>query len=352
MPGRVLLLASAVGPFGSGITGGVSTFARSSVAALRQIGVDVEVIAPEGAGIADVVVHEVAGGFQPTAASADRPDDFRVPPGSLLAAMLERAHALQAGFDAIVNLNQDWLPVYLTPFFETPLVHVANLSHSNLATDEALRRLARERPGHVAVLSRTQAEALGLVDPPVTPCGLDLDRYRFAGDGGDELAWAGRISPEKGLGDAAEIAARSGRRLAVAGSIEDEAHWACIERRHGEVISYRGFLGTDALQEFLGGARALLQTQSWAEALGVVTLEALACGTPVIAYARGANAELVRHGQTGLLVPPGDIDAAVAAVAEVETISRQACRDYVAQHYSLAALASAYRDWLRVVAAR
>lgn len=309
-------------------------------------------MAPQGAEIADVVVHEVTGRFQPTAASTERPDAFQVPPASLLAAMLERAHALQDGFDAIINPNQDWLAYYLTPFFRTPLLHVANLSHSNLATDDALGRLARERPGQVAVLSRTQGEALGLDDPPMTPCGLDLARYRFVDEPGQDLAWAGRISPEKGLDDAAEIAARSGRTLAVAGSIEDEDHWASVVRRHGDHIRYLGFVDTRALQDLLGRARAFLQTQRWAEALGIVTLEALACGTPVIAYARGANAELVRHGRTGLLVPPGDIAAAVDAVTEVESLSRRACRDYVAEHFSLAALAAAYRDWFRRIAAR
>ena len=243
--------------------------------------------------------------------------------------MLNRAREMQGRFDAIVNLNHDWLPVYLTPLFTTPLLHVLNLSRSNQATDAAIRKLARDCPGCVAVLSRAQADALGLDDVPVLPFGLDLERYRFDPEGGPYLAWAGRISPEKGLTDAAEIAARHGSILKIAGSIEDTDYWLGVKDRHDDGIRYLGFLETDAFQAFLGGARALLQTQRWVEALGVVTLEALACGTPVVAYAKGANAEIIQDGATGRLVPPNDIAAAVGALADSRGLSRRACRDYV-----------------------
>ena len=122
-----------------------------------------------------------------------------------------------------------------------------------------------------------------------------------------------------------------------------------VTQRHGDRIRYVGFLETDAFQAFLGRARALLQTQTWVEAFGVVTLEALACGTSVVAYAKGANAEIVRDGVTGRLVPPNDIGAAVDALADSGGLSRQACRDYVAERYDLGALATAYRVWLKLV---
>ncbi|MCG8561688.1 MAG: glycosyltransferase [Hyphomicrobiales bacterium] len=349
MPARVLLMASAVGPFGAGVTGGVSLFARNSIKALQQDGTEVTLLAPEGTALDSIAVETVDGAFQPSAASLDRPAEFKVPPDGLLAAMLDRARRMQDRFDAIVNLNHDWLPLYLTPFFATPLLHVPNLSQSSQATDRAIAALARERPGHVAALSRVQAEALGLDDPPILPFGLDLDRYRFDPDGGPDLAWAGRISPEKGLSDAAEIAARHRCTLAVAGSVEDAGYWQEVQARHGDRLRYVGFLETDAFQAFLGRARALLQTQTWVEAFGVVTLEALACGTPVVAYAKGANAEIVQDGITGRLVPPNDVAAAVDALADSGGLSRQACRDYVAGRYDLGALAAAYRGWLKLV---
>ncbi|MGI9382254.1 MAG: glycosyltransferase, partial [Methyloligellaceae bacterium] len=144
--------------------------------------------------------------------------------------------------------------------------------------------------------------------------------------------------------------ARHGRSLGVAGSIEDADYWRGVQDHHGDGIRYFGFLETDAFQTFLGSARALLQTQSWVEALGVVTLEALACGTPVVAYAKGANAEIIQDGATGRLVPPNDIAAAVGALADSDGLSRRACRDYVAEHYDLGALAAAYRRWFELAA--
>lgn len=344
---RILFIASAVGPLGAPATGGVSRFLGNSVKALEGQGHRIEILAPAGSAMEGLRVHGLEGRLQPSAASLDPGRDFVVPLEGVLAAMLRWAWERQANFDLVVNLNHDWLPYYLTGFFTTPLVHVANLAAAARATDAEIAATAARHPGRVAALTRTQARRLGLDDAVLVPFCMDFSAYR-PGDGkGGYLAWAGRIAREKGLANAAEVAAGAGLPLHVAGSVEDEAYWREILERHGETVRYLGFLATSELQAMLGGAVALLQMQEWEEAFGGTTVEAMACATPVVAYRRGANVELVRDGITGYLVAPDDFGQAVAAVGRLDAIDRMACRRAAEAAFGLGRLTAAYGDWFR-----
>ena len=346
---RLLFLASAVGPPGSPETGGVSRFLANSAKALEMAGHRVAAIAPEGGDELGLDLHRVGGTPQPTASAAEKAESFVVPPDSLLAAMLWDARRRQGEHDLIVNLNHDWLPYYLTGFFRMPLAHVANLGFSSAATDREIAATSRRYPRRVAALTATQARLLAIEAPVLVPFCLDLDAYGFgAGDGG-YLAWAGRIAPEKGLHNAVRVAAASGLPLHVAGGTGDAAYWHELRARHSDTIRYQGFLATEALQAMLGGAVALLQTQDWEEAFGGATVEAMACGTPVVAYARGANVELVEDGIGGVLVPPGDDAAALAAIARAGSLDRAACRASARAAFGLERLRDAYEDWFRLL---
>jgi UDP-glucose:tetrahydrobiopterin glucosyltransferase len=347
VPLRLLFIASGVGPPGSAATGGVSRFLANTGKALAAAGHRVAAVAPEGGSDLGLDMHRVAGRAQPTAAATRRATDFTLPPEPVLGAMLEFARARQDEHDAIVNLNHDWLPFYLTGFFDTPLLHIANLGFSSEATDAAIAETARRYPGRVAALTRTQARLLGLEAPPLLPFCLDLAAYRPGPGAGGYLAWAGRIAREKGLHNAARAAAAAGFRLHVAGGIEDEDYWQEVLRRHGETVRHLGFLDLERLQALLGGAVALLQMQDWEEAFGGVTVEAMACGTPVVAYRRGANAELVEDGRTGVLVEPGDLDGAVAAIRQAAGLDRRACRAAAEAAFGLDRLGQAYADWFQ-----
>jgi UDP-glucose:tetrahydrobiopterin glucosyltransferase len=346
---RILFIASAVGPFGSAETGGVSRFLLNSAKALEAAGHRVAAIAAEGGDAVGLDLQRVGGTPQPTASAAAKARDFVVPPDALLAAMLNEARRRQGEHDLIVNLNHDWLPYYLTSFFRTPLAHVANLGHSSDATDGEIAATSRRYPHRVAALTATQARLLAIETPVLVPFCMDLDAYRpGAGDGG-YLAWAGRIAPEKGLHNAARIAAAAGLPLHVAGGIGDEPYWREVQACHPGTVRYLGFLTTEALQTMLGGAVALLQMQDWEEAFGGVTVEAMACGTPVVAYARGANIELVTDGVGGFLVTPGDDAAALAALARARTLDRAACRDAARASFGLERMRQAYADWFRLL---
>ena len=111
-------------------------------------------------------------------------------------------------------------------------------------------------------------------------------------------------------------------------------------------LQWRGFLPTAQLQAALGQCRALLNTPKWNEAYGNVVVEAMACGVPVVAYRRGGPGELVQPGRTGQLVEPDNVAALAAAVAQVGTINRSACRRWVECNASQAALAQRLETWL------
>ncbi|HST88462.1 MAG TPA: glycosyltransferase [Ktedonobacterales bacterium] len=178
--------------------------------------------------------------------------------------------------------------------------------------------------------------------------GVPIARIPFGGHPapGDYLLYAGRITPEKGVEDALEIARLSGKRLLLAGGVYDQAYFDTRIRPRlasaGQRAEYLGPLARERLWELMAGARAVLCPVHWTEPFGLVPCEAQAAGAPVIGYARGGLREVVADGVSGFLVPPGDIPAAVAAVARVPALARAACRAYVAQRFSLDAMLDAH----------
>jgi glycosyltransferase involved in cell wall biosynthesis len=171
--------------------------------------------------------------------------------------------------------------------------------------------------------------------PPVNwvstvPHGLPHDLLPFTATPRDGyLAFLGRISPEKRPDRAIEIAARAGMRLRIAAKIDqaDAAYWreaiAPLVAAHPNV-EFIGEINEHEKAEFLGNARALLFPIDWPEPFGLVMIEAMACGTPVVAFRRGSVPEVIDEGVSGFIVR--DIDDAVAAVKKVDGLDRAAVR--------------------------
>ena len=145
---------------------------------------------------------------------------------------------------------------------------------------------------------------------------------------GDYLAFLGRIAPAKRPDLAIEIARRAGMPIKLAAKIDNDDRWyydgsiAALLRAPG--VDYLGELGDDAKGTFLGHARALLFPLDWPEPFGLVMIEALACGTPVIAFGRGAVPEIIEDGVTGFVVD--NVEEAVEAIGRLDEIDRGACR--------------------------
>jgi glycosyltransferase involved in cell wall biosynthesis len=171
----------------------------------------------------------------------------------------------------------------------------------------------------------------------------DLLPFSAAGKGG-YLAFLGRISPEKGLDSAIAIARAHGYPLKIAAKVDkaDRDYFATtIEPLLSHpLVEFIGEIGEAEKGDFLGHARALLFPIDWPEPFGLVMIEALACGTPVVAFRGGSVAEIIAHGETGFVVE--DLDQAITATKQVDALDRRVCRQQFDERFSATRMADDY----------
>ena len=181
--------------------------------------------------------------------------------------------------------------------------------------------------------------------------GLPRNLFTYRRHSGEYLALLGRMSPEKGVDRAIEIARRAKMKLRIAAKVYPEErayfqdHIEPLLRQSREFVEYIGEVGGRDKDEFLGNARALLFPIDWAEPFGLVMIEALACGTPVIAWRNGSVPEVIADGVTGYLVD--SIDEAVRAVGQVASLSRCVCRRVFEERFDAARMAREYVEVYR-----
>jgi glycosyltransferase involved in cell wall biosynthesis len=176
--------------------------------------------------------------------------------------------------------------------------------------------------------------------------GLPEDLYEFVETPDDYLAFLGRICPEKGVDRAIEIAEKAGRKLKIAAKVDpvDQEYFSneikpLLDR---PFIEFIGEIGEEEKGEFLGKAAALLFPIEWPEPFGLVMIESLACGTPIIAFESGSVPEIVENGLSGFLV--SDVDEAASAVGRLSEISRRKCREVFEQRFTASRMASDYLE--------
>lgn len=350
---RYLFVSTPVGPLGSGIGGGVELNVKNLARQLIAAGQNVRIVAPEGSQLDNIPLTTVLG-HPPTFAqsqSRDVPVTLTLP--STLAHMWDVARQLAPDFDIIVNWGYDWLPFYLTPYFDRPIAHIVSMGSLSTGVDAAITQVRQQFPGTVAVHSRAQAATFPhLPQRPfhLLPCGIDVSRYEFVEEPENYLSWVGRIAPEKGLEDAAALSQRTGQTIVVLGKMQEPSYWEEIQRRYPEAkLDYRGFLPTEQLQKIVGRSRALLVTPKWVEAFGMVVVEAMACGVPAIVYDRGGPAEIVESGKTGWVVSCDSVVELQQTTDKLDIIDRQACRHRVEQYYSLTAMKSSFLSWTETI---
>lgn len=172
--------------------------------------------------------------------------------------------------------------------------------------------------------------------------GIPLEDFPFDPQGSEDLLFFGRIHPDKGAAEAITASRRSGRKLIVAGIIQDQNYYdtQVAPALAEESVVYLGPVGGAMRAKTLGSARALLHLINFDEPFGLSVVEALACGTPVVACNRGSMPELIDDGVTGFLVD--SLDAAVDAIERIGDIDRAACRAAVAARFTVDHMADRY----------
>jgi glycosyltransferase involved in cell wall biosynthesis len=172
--------------------------------------------------------------------------------------------------------------------------------------------------------------------------GIDIDAFAVHPSPGERLLFFGRIHPDKGTAQAIEVARRCGRRLDIAGIIQDEEYFRNEVAPHvdGNQVRYLGTVEKSERAEVLGSAHALLHLIDFDEPFGYSVVEAMACGTPIIANSRGSMGELIAHGVTGYLVD--DIDSAVAAVADAGRLDRRKIAELAADRFAVSTMIDKY----------
>jgi glycosyltransferase involved in cell wall biosynthesis len=181
--------------------------------------------------------------------------------------------------------------------------------------------------------------------------GIDTDAFATDPRPGDHLLFFGRIHPDKGTADAIEVARRVGRRLVIAGIVHDQHYFDELVAPHldGDRVRYIGPVAAADRAAVLGAAHALLHLIDFEEPFGYSVVEAMACGTPVIANARGSMPELVTDGVTGFLV--NSVDEAVHAVDLVGALDRPAIRTAAVERFDRAVMVDRYVEVYRSVLA-
>jgi UDP-glucose:tetrahydrobiopterin glucosyltransferase len=344
---KLLFISTPVGALGSGQGGGVELTVQNVAQEMQQRGHQLKVIAPAGSRLNDLPVQGIEGNLQIAVQTQTRDVAISMPANSVLANMLAYAHQVQADYDLIVNFAFDWLPFYLTPFFDCPIAHFISMGSMTTALDQIMEQVAQQYPYTIGVYTKSQAATFPFAEVcQVLSSGIDLSLYQFCPQPGTSLAWLGRIAPEKALEDAVLAAVKTGIHLRIYFKIQEPDYWQQICQEFPSApIEYVGFLGTRDLQQQLRQARALLMTPRWLEAFGNVAIEALACGVPVISYRRGGPAEIVKDGETGFLVEPDSVDRLVEAIEKIEEIDRDRCRQQAELEYSLTALGDRFEAW-------
>ncbi|HET8909982.1 MAG TPA: glycosyltransferase [Ktedonobacteraceae bacterium] len=356
---RIALLAPLVSAISEPFLGGAQAMLADLARGLQQRGHEVTLFARQGSSVADVRIEAIDVPESVRPANFSRPADAQTPdPGffdqaNLFLDLCLRLQQRSQEFDLFHAHAFDWPIFALGPLLGKPLIHTIHLPAISPEINAGLKILHEQ--GHRTTLV-TVSQACARTYLPYTPMdaviynGLDFSAIPFTSEVTSDapLLFAGRITPEKGLEAAIEIAARSGKRLLIAGGIYDQRYFKDkIEarlRQSSDHTQYLGLLERQQLWQIMSHSLGLLCPIEWDEPFGLTQVEALATGTPVIAYRRGALDEIIQHEQTGFLIPPGARLEAALAVEQLPHISRSACRASVDPRFSLEKMLLAYEQ--------
>lgn len=357
---KIALVAPLVTPIAQPYLGGAQALVAELARGLIKRQHDVTLFAREGSFVPQLNIETIAVPESVLPASFSGPPQERpTDPGffaqaNIFLELFLQLRQRQHEFDLIHAHAFDW-PAFAcsTILHDIPVAHTLHLPAVSPEINDALRMLHRQ--GHPLTLI-TVSHACARTYADYTPFdyviynGLNLNAIPFSPHvpGKAPLLFAGRISPEKGVEAAIDIAEMVGHPLLIAGGIYDQRYYEERIRprvqQAGERITYLGQLDQAALWKVMGQVRGLLFPIAWDEPFGLTPVEAMATGTPVIAFRRGAAEEIIRHGETGFLVEPGESAHAAALVDDLEDLPRARCRAHVERNFSFKHMLDAYEQ--------
>jgi len=241
-----------------------------------------------------------------------------------------------AEFD-LIHSHYDFMPLSYTRLIKTPVLTTIH----GFSSVKIMPIYQKYRDGYFVSVSNSD-RAAGLNYLATVYNGIDLSLYPFQERGGEDLIFLGRIHPDKGVHLAIEVARLSGRRLIIAGIVQDQAYFREQVQPHldDQNILYMGPVDAKGKNELFARARVLLHLNTIPERFGLVLVEANAAGVPVIAMDLGSCREVIKDEETGFLV--ANVAEAVRALGRISEIDRRACRNRVQQYFSIATMVEGY----------
>ncbi len=279
----------------------------------------------------------------PTVDAAMRPAGVETDAKPLFVSTVQQVTERAAQFD-VIHSHLEW---WSLPLARSTSVPVASTFHGRLDLPEA-DRLLEDPPDGMVAISRHQASVHPSVPWTIIHNGLTLDRAPFVDQPSADLCFVGRIDPEKGVIEAMEVARRSGRRLRIAAKVgnvpRQKAYYEDVFRpalaKAGPSVEYLGELEPPERDRLFADSAATVMSGAWPEPFGLVSIESLACGTPILARRVGALPEIIREGVDGFF---GDDAAALAFYADrIDGLDRAGIRERVIERFSAARMADRY----------
>ena len=270
--------------------------------------------------------------------------------------------ASQAGEFDILHSHFTTIPPLFAPFVRTPVVttlHEPFRPHSHLDyfTNQAHPRFLQEQYQKIAfaTVSERQGKLFGQSESfkrtRTIYNGIPVSQFVFSPRSEDYLLFLGYLNKDKGADTAVTVARTLGKRLILAGNADTAGEFfqTHIAPFLDDRIQYVGPVGFDEKVQLYGSAEALLAPLTWEEPFGLTLIESQACGTPVIAFSKGAAPELIRNGETGFVVE--SLEAVIAAVEKISSINRSDCREWVEKEFTVARMADRYEEYYKDIIA-
>jgi glycosyltransferase involved in cell wall biosynthesis len=246
----------------------------------------------------------------------------------------------------IIHNHFDFLPLTYSRLIKTPVITTIH----GFSSEEIIPVFKKynESSFYVSISHSDRHPALEYLDTVYN--GIDEQQFQFGEGQGEYLLYFGRIHPHKGAHEAIQVAIQSNHKLILCGLVQDETYFKekVVPYLNDSTIIYRGNVGPEERNQLLGNALALLHPISFEEPFGLSVVEAMMCGTPVIAFNRGSMKELIIDTKTGFLLRT--VEEAVAAVRDIKSISRLACRVHALTNFSGQVMARHYLELYQKIA--